>query len=166
MNTLYSAPIHIHPSYPSSGYAITKFRDPSIDLNWWLGYFKWSSSKSIDRAFIVLHKIRVGLLDQFPPVHFKYKVGLNMYHRILTLIETQFPKMHEKALQRSIRIGAMYYKQRRVRNKETKEYFTQYIKRSARQRWMIVRMAVVFLGLQARAVVTANHPSRLTFDID
>jgi hypothetical protein len=34
-----------------------------------------------------------------------------------------------------------------------------------RQRWMIIRVAVVFLGLQARAVVTANHPSRLAFDV-
>ena len=88
-----------------------------------------------------------------------------MYHRILAGMETRCPERREKSLQRSIRIGAMYFKQRHVRNKTTKEYFIRYIRRSVRQRWMIIRVAVVFLGLQARAVVTANHPSRLAFDV-
>ena len=34
-----------------------------------------------------------------------------------------------------------------------------------RRRWNVIRAAVKFLGLHSRAVVTANHPSRIDFTV-
>jgi len=36
----------------------------------------------------------------------------------------------------------------------------------ARQRWSIVKASVKLLSLHSRAVITANHPSRIDFSID
>jgi hypothetical protein len=35
----------------------------------------------------------------------------------------------------------------------------------AQRRWGVIKAASVFLGIQSRAVVTANHPSRLDFTV-
>ena len=40
-------------------------------------------------------------------------------------------------------------------------FFRQmYIKHRARRKWVVIKCAVKILGLQQRAVVTANHPLR------
>ncbi len=35
----------------------------------------------------------------------------------------------------------------------------------AKRRWRLVRSCVKLLGLQAKAVVTANHPDRMNFSV-